>query len=312
MLGIAHERGLLVLDDAHLIDEATTQFLTFLAHRLLGRRRSIVAAWRTEDVPPTHPLATLLARGRRVGWALAIELGRLDREGVATLVGDAKADAVLRVTEGLPMLVAAYAASTQPDPEVLLDSVESLAASRLGRLSPIAQQVIEAVAVIDRAADRELLCEVAGRTVDETAEALVQLEAAALVTTGPDGRSSLTHHLIGGVVTRRMSPARQRVLRDRAIDVLSVARRREAEAARQCEQIGMGDGPRSTTWPPPDAPKASSPTLKRFRTSSGARAWPSRSRRDPRADRGSPDLGGPLRRGQASYATAASVAVGHA
>jgi DNA-binding SARP family transcriptional activator len=238
-LGISQHSGVLILDDAHLADDSTVNFLTYVAHRLQGHQWLVVATWRAEEVTGSDPLAVLLTRGGREGWANAIELARLDREAVELLVGPHAAERVLHDSEGLPLLVTAYAAGAEPETGKVLDAVESLVGARVAALSPIEHQVLEAVAVIGRGGELDLLRAVAGRTAEETAEALSTLERVALLTTVPDGRSAFTHHKIADVVLRHMSPARLNLLHERAAAVLRRHAGREAEAARHCEAIGL-------------------------------------------------------------------------
>ena len=146
---------------------------------------------------------------------------------------------MLRDSEGLPLLVTAYAAGAELEPGKVLDAVESLVTARLAALSPMEHQVLEAIAVIGRGGELDLVRAVGGRTAEETAEALSTLERVALLTTAPDGRSAFTHHKFADVVLRRMSPARLRLLHERAISVLRGHPGLEAEAARHCEGIGL-------------------------------------------------------------------------
>ena len=149
-LGLSHDSGVLILDDADLADDSTVKFLTYVAYRLQDHRWLVVTTWRPEAITGSDPLAVLLARGRREGWANTIELGRLDREAVEALVGPDDAERVLRDSEGLPLLVAAYAAGAEFEAGKVLDTVESLVTGRLAALSPMEHQVLEAVAVIGR------------------------------------------------------------------------------------------------------------------------------------------------------------------
>ena len=207
---------MLILDDAHLADDTTVKFLSYIAHRLVGHRWLVVATWRPEEITGSDPLAVLLRERPPRGWAVVIELARLDREAIETLVGPHDAERVLRNSEGLPLLINAYASGVEPEAGKVLDVVESLVTARLAALSSMAYQVLEAVAVLGRGGELDLLRAVAGRTPDETAEALATLERAALLTPAPDGRSAFAHHMFGDVVLRRMSPARLRLLHERA------------------------------------------------------------------------------------------------
>ncbi len=77
--------GVLLIDDAHWIDEASLDLLTYLVRRLRGQPVCLLVTWRGEQVPTGHRLRHLLAEALRAGLAVNILLGRLSLAAVTEL-----------------------------------------------------------------------------------------------------------------------------------------------------------------------------------------------------------------------------------
>lgn len=206
---IAGSRGLvLVLDDAHLAGPSLLDWARFAARRPLGLL--LVAAVRPgEGAEPTD-------------WAGpatdTVNLGPLDRAAIVTLVGAARADDLLRRSGGNPLFLSELAAApTGSLPASLVAAVErrcddlgagadlvrgaavlgadldvDLLATVLGR------PVLEVLADLETATDRQLLVETSGRF--SFRHALVRQ---ALADGTRDGRAALLHREAGRALAGR-------------------------------------------------------------------------------------------------------------
>jgi len=111
------QAGLLFVDDVHWADEATVEFLAYLARRLQGQPLFMLLTWRSEDALPEHRLHQVLSDGQRAGTAEVIRLDRLNAAAVHELVQAAAAGIDYREelaqrlyteTEGLPFFLVEY------------------------------------------------------------------------------------------------------------------------------------------------------------------------------------------------------------
>ena len=216
-------RGVLVFDDLDLADAGTMAFLTYVLHRRDRFEWTVVGTWRADRVRTDDACWDLLVEGRREGWAAELQLGRLGSDDIAELVrsvGDAAPDVVEQIVdraEGLPLLAVEFM-RLDPASDVIPPAVEDLMRSRLAAVSPLARQVVEALAVIDRPVEDRLVRLVAGRSDVETGHAITDLLSSGIVR--GDGPVELTHHLLGEIGLAELSTARLRALHERAGEAL--------------------------------------------------------------------------------------------
>jgi DNA-binding CsgD family transcriptional regulator len=186
---------LLVVDDAHWSDGPSLRFLIYLAQRLAEQPIVLVAAARPGE-PREDGLLEALAADR---LAAVARLGPLSEAAVAALVRERhpEADAAFcerchELTGGNPLqlreILMATSAQGAADPLALNDAAELAARSlsrsvvrRLGALSPPAQALAKAVAVLEEGADAGLAAAVAGLTTQDALAGLDQLEEAQLL-----------------------------------------------------------------------------------------------------------------------------------
>lgn len=165
------EPTLLVLEDLHWSDETTLDLLRYLGRRLVDVSLLVLVTFREDEVVGSHPLAVVrgdLATSPGVTW---MSLKPLTAAGVAELLAASgsvlDSDAVHRSTGGNPFYVTeVLAAGTDRLPATVRDAV----LARATRLSPAAQQILAAAAVLGQRADLRLLVEVSGQdaaAVDE-------------------------------------------------------------------------------------------------------------------------------------------------
>jgi DNA-binding CsgD family transcriptional regulator/tetratricopeptide (TPR) repeat protein len=121
-----------VVEDVHWADEATVDLLRFLGRRLRGIRVLLIATYRDEGLPPSHPLR--LALGDLAGNVRRVPLAPLSADAVRLLAADGDLDPaqLYELTGGNPFFVTeVLAAGMYEVPRAARDAVLARAA-RLG------------------------------------------------------------------------------------------------------------------------------------------------------------------------------------
>jgi DNA-binding CsgD family transcriptional regulator len=158
-----HERvgdGLLVLDDMHLSDLDTLALLPVLT----ASGVTLAGAVRSGDNG-----TRAACRAVRAANVELLELGELDAEDATAVIHNEHPDLdqdslaqILRAAGGNPFLLAEFASSPEPSPTLRLTL-----RARLDRCSPDARRSMSLLALLGRAATRDLV----GQAVDELVEA---------------------------------------------------------------------------------------------------------------------------------------------
>ena len=219
--------GVLVIDDLDEVDADSLAFLTYVVHRPDRFGWTVVATWGNQRIAVDDLVWDLLAEGRREGWATEVALGRLGPGEISDLAlaagvkGEGRVESVVTRSEGLPLL-AVELARPESRVDALPPAVDDLMRTRLAAVSPIARQIVETLAVLDRPAADDLVRQVAGRTNSEVGAALTELLAAGVVSV-EGAAASLTHRLLGEVALADLPDARIRALHERAAEVLPAA-----------------------------------------------------------------------------------------
>ena len=82
---------LLVIEDIHWSDRSTLEFVSFLARNLSGAHVVVIVTYRTDELPPRHPVVSLLAELARRPIVERIELRAFDggevRQQVEAILG---------------------------------------------------------------------------------------------------------------------------------------------------------------------------------------------------------------------------------
>lgn len=221
--------SVVVIDDAHWIDASSLEILRFVVRRLRGWSLCLVMTWRTEEVPPAHPLRRMLADAERDDLATGVTLQRLTPDDVDELVRLTDVDADIAATlyaetAGVPFFLAEYIKSG----ERLPSGVRDLLASRVARVSRSASQVLTAAAVIGRAFDPRTVREASGRSDDEVVRALDELVAEGLLADVGD-TYDVTHPKLREFVYEDASLGRRRLLHGRIAKALIRSARRRPE-----------------------------------------------------------------------------------
>ncbi len=171
-----------VLDDAHWADTATLELLQFLIGTLHDARILLVVAYRTDEVPETHPLHALVARAARSRTMQSVELAPLSAAQVHELI-DATLPKSVRVSiealrdvrersEGNPLFAeeflktavdGVHSGGSRP---MLPPSLRGLLLERFLRLPPDDIRLLETAALIGRRFGAAFLARIAGCEVD--------------------------------------------------------------------------------------------------------------------------------------------------
>jgi class 3 adenylate cyclase len=239
MAGIA-ESGtvLLVLDDLQWAARPTLLLLHHLVRRSEGVRLLVTGTFRDTDLGATDPLGQALADLRRLSGVERLSLSGLDEAGVVAIMEAlaghevdkeilALAGAIQAETEGNPFfigevlrhLVESEALAVRegrwrmlrPLPELgIPEGVREVVGRRLGRLPPMANDVLAVAAVIGRQFDLDLLTEVADLDSDAVLDTLEEAERARLVVARPEraGRYGFAHALVRSTLCESLPRAR--------------------------------------------------------------------------------------------------------
>ena len=261
--------GLLVLDDAQWIDDATLDALTYLLRRIERQPLCIALTWRSDAVQTGDRLRRILVETQRRERAFHLTLRRLDEAAVRVWVrqglraGHAQrladnaerlAERLYQETEGLPFFVSEYvralssgALATEAEGGETWEApvgVYDLLRSRLRSVSETAWQALTSAAVLGRSFDLDTVREVSGRSEEEITAALEELSALGLIREAPDTRSAdisydFTHDKLRALVYDETSLARRRLLHRRAAEALVSASRRQRQGAERAAQIAQ-------------------------------------------------------------------------
>ena len=219
--------GLIWLDDVGWADASPIELLGYLAHRLRGRRLTLLVTSRPEDLA-VDTRERILGAADRDGVVVRVRLGRLDRSGVAALAGLApgntaeaeRIDALFDRSEGLPLYVVEALLAPDQAGDTIPGGVAALLRARLDSVGEVAAQILSAAAVIGRSFDLGMARAASGRTDDETVDGLDEAVRRGLVREvgqgfGGDIRYDFAHGRLRDVAYDRLSLARRRLLHAR-------------------------------------------------------------------------------------------------
>ena len=158
-----------VVEDVHWADESSRAFLQFLARRLGEAPGLLVCTFRPDEVTGPLLLRPFLADLARLPWTERIDLPRLGRAEVATMVAALRGarptaelvDRIHRRSEGVPFYVEELAVSDRAGtgvPESLRGALEA----RTSRLDAPARDLLGLMAVGGIRVHHELLIEASG------------------------------------------------------------------------------------------------------------------------------------------------------
>jgi DNA-binding CsgD family transcriptional regulator/tetratricopeptide (TPR) repeat protein len=157
--------AVVVLEDVHRADEATLDILGRLGRRVEQLGALVVATYRADELPRTHPLHVVLGDLATVPGVVRVRLEPLSRQAVALLAGPHGVDAadLHAKTGGNPFFVTeALASGSSEMPATVRDAV----LARTARLGTRAHDVLDAVAIVPERAELWLLEAIAGDALD--------------------------------------------------------------------------------------------------------------------------------------------------
>lgn len=236
--------AVLVIEDAHWLDEATRELLLLLT-RDMPEQLSLVLTYRNEDLPPGVPVLGPAYRRQPGVSGAAIHLNPLsgmDIQALATAALGSHAtpefgSVLYQRSEGLPLaaeedlitLTERGPGERRGPPEDLISDLEHAEVprglreaftERLTALSPAARTVVEAAAVLDVPTSEQLLAQVADLDPEQVSGGLTEALRLAVLQEMDTDRYSFRHVLAQRVAYEQMpGPLRSRLHR-RAIAVL--------------------------------------------------------------------------------------------
>ncbi len=161
----------IVVEDLHWADEATLDWLAYLARRVERAHVLVVVTLRDREAAAQTPQGQALARLVTHRSTRRMTLPALSPEAVRRLAGSSShdPDRLFELTAGNPFyLVEALAAR----PDEVPRSVTDVVTARMVRLSSPAQRLLEGAAVLARPATADLLASVSGAPGDAIDECL--------------------------------------------------------------------------------------------------------------------------------------------
>lgn len=223
---LAADRPLvLVLEDLHWSDPATSDLLVFLVRSLRRGRVVLIGTFRTDDLAGGDALLVRLAELTRRPNVTRIELRPLDleqqREMLSGILGSYPELGVVRRiharSEGNPFFTEELVAAGghEGDARRLPPSLRDILLGRLAGLSDEAQRVLRIAAIGGQLTDDSLLAEVTGWPPDQIDEAV--REAIARQVLAVDARSGtyrIRHALLAEVVDAELLPGERRRLHE--------------------------------------------------------------------------------------------------
>jgi len=184
----ARQPVVLVIEDVHWIDRSSLDLLSFLVHNQQAAGGLLcVVTYRSDELERAHPLRGSLAELDRVAWTRRLELSRLERREVGSLIG------AISGAEPTASLVADIYQRSEGNPffaELLLDrqdqpglpeSVRDLLLARVARLPEPTQAVLRTAAAGVGRVSHELLAAASGLDDDALSAALRPAVAAGVL-----------------------------------------------------------------------------------------------------------------------------------
>lgn len=247
---------LLVMDDLQWCDQETLEWLHFLQRFDTHARLLIIGAARSEETPAPHPLHALLRDLRRAVAVTEIALRPLDAAETATLAArmlDRELDigSALRLfdeTEGNPLFIVetmragldalldrpprakpgdALQAAAAP---ALPAGVRAVIASRLGRLSPAARELVELAAVMGREFSFDMLAHASQFDEDRIVGALDELWQRRIVRDQGAENYDFTHDKLREIAYAEISAPQRQLWHRRVAHALEELRAGDLDA----------------------------------------------------------------------------------
>ena len=216
-----------VIEDIHWIDRSSLDLLSFLVHNQQAAGALLcLVTYRSDELERAHPLRRSLAELDRIAWTRRMELPRLTRRAVGSLVG------AIAGAEPAAGLVAEIHQRSEGNPffaEVLLDrqeqpglpeSLRDLLLARVARLPEQTQAALGTAAAGVGRVSHELLAAVSGLDNGALSAALRPAVAAGVLVVDGDGYR-FRHALISEAVRDDQLPGERAAAHRRFAQVLA-------------------------------------------------------------------------------------------
>ncbi len=221
----------LVVEDVHWADQATTDTLTVIARRLSELPVVLILTMRPGELEPDHPLRSAIDAMQR-STMRHIEMVPLSRAAVAQLAGD-DVDRVYELSRGNPFFVSELLAhGTDPFPPSLANAV----LGRVARLGPDARQLLELVSVVPGRVPAAVL----DRAEPDWGTPVAEAERRQLVTS-EKRHVRFRHELTRAAIHSSLPPARRRRLHRRILAALLELDADPADVVHHAEAAGETD-----------------------------------------------------------------------
>lgn len=236
-----------VVDDLQWADPSTIAMLRHVARSAQGQKLVLVGAYRDGEVAVS--LSDALAGMRSETDCEAMRLAGLDEIAVDRLLVEEAAaplatslvGAIATQTGGNPLFAremirhlleegtlqpsADGSLHTEQPMQAVPDGVRQVIARRRRRLSPVANQLLDAAAAVDGPFPFEPIADVAGLAASTALDGLDETLEAGLVSAGPDpDRYNFAHALIRNTIYTTLNPSRRLRLHRRLAITLEAAR----------------------------------------------------------------------------------------
>jgi DNA-binding CsgD family transcriptional regulator len=202
-----------IIEDVHWADEATLDLLRFVGRRAARSRGLLVVTYRSDEIPPEHPLRLAMGELPR-GSALRLQLPPLSEAAVATLARHAgRSPAGLHAAGGgNPFFTTEILATADEGVPI---SVRDAVLARAARLGPWARALLDLVSVVPGRAERWLLSVTDPSALDAAAECVA---SGMLVAEGET--LAFRHELARLSLCEALPPQRARLLHARVLRTL--------------------------------------------------------------------------------------------
>ena len=233
------EATVVVIEDLHWADMSTLDLMRFLARRLEQTHVLVIATYRDDDLPPTHPLRVMVGDIASHPVVRRLPVPPLSRDAVAELVGEAGIDveALYAETGGNAFFVTEVIASGGAE---LPATVQDAVLARTHRLTPQARIALESAAVIGSRIEPSLIHgmpDVTPDSVDECVSAgMLRFDAPIY---------SFRHELVRQSVLSGITPGRLGALHWQALDRLRSIPMSPKPFARLAEHAEMAGDPQA-------------------------------------------------------------------
>ncbi len=216
---------IVVLEDVHSADDATLDVLRLLGRRVSSLPAVVLVTYRQTELSRFHPLRQVLGEFGAERSTVRLTLAPLSADAVARLAEERGLDgaALHERTGGNPFFVSEVLAAGEEIPETVRDAV----LARTARLTPAAQELLEAVAVAPSQAELTLLEQCAPDALpalDECLSSGMLVEA--------NGSVAFRHELARLAVEQAAAPDRRLRLHRATLAALRTAPETRADLAR--------------------------------------------------------------------------------